>query len=74
MAGQAYSQLALYRATGDEEWLDSARSLAAAAERIGAAGTPHPFSLYKGEPGVAVLLADLAAPAYAAMPFFESEG
>jgi serine/threonine-protein kinase len=74
LAGQAYSQLALYRATGDEAWLAGARSLAAAAERIGTAGTPHPFSLYKGELGVAVLLADLAAPGYATMPFFESEG
>ncbi|MEV7343604.1 lanthionine synthetase LanC family protein [Streptomyces sp. NPDC093544] len=74
LAGQAYSQLALYRATGDEAWLASAWSLAAASERISTAGTPHPFSLYKGELGVAVLLADLAAPAYAAMPFFESGG
>jgi serine/threonine-protein kinase len=73
LAGQAYSQLALYRATGDEAWLEGARSLSAAAERISAAGTPYPLSLYKGELGVAVLLADLAAPEYACMPFFEPE-
>jgi hypothetical protein len=37
--------------------------------RRGEEGLPH--SLYKGDVGVAVLIADLERPEFAAMPFFE---
>ena len=76
-AGQAYAQLSLYKHTGESIWLDQARTLAEKAataanlaHRQGSEGLP--FSLYKGDVGVAVLIADLERPQLAAMPFFES--
>nr|NLI50509.1 protein kinase [Propionibacterium sp.] len=74
LAGRAYGLLALYRHTGDRVWLERARVLgraAAAAERD--PELPW-YSLYKGELGVAVLVAELADPDAAALPFFEAEG
>jgi serine/threonine-protein kinase len=76
-AGQAYAQLTMYNFTGDRVWLERARTLAekaaATGNRLlgaGAEGIPH--SLYKGDIGVAVLIAELEKPETAAMPFFES--
>jgi hypothetical protein len=37
------------------------------------AGPQIPFSLYKGDIGVAVLVAELERPESSAMPFFEDE-
>ena len=75
-AGQAYAQLRLYNHTGERRWLEQARRLAGKAAafgntmaRRGEEGLPH--SLYKGDVGVAVLVADLERPELAAMPFFE---
>jgi len=75
-AGQAYAQLNLFQHTGERRWLTQARQLAAKAAafgntlaRRGEEGLPH--SLYKGDVGVAVLIADLERPESAAMPFFE---
>jgi serine/threonine-protein kinase len=76
LAGRAYALLNLYRHTGDAEWLDRARALgdrAQAALRHGGRFR-HRLSLFKGEPGIVLLGADLAAPEAACMPFFESEG
>ena len=76
LAGRAYALLNLYRHTGDAEWLERARVLggrAHAALRRGGRFA-HPLSLFKGEPGIVLLGADLAAPEAACMPFFESEG
>ena len=69
-AGRAYALLSLYKHTGATEWLARARRLANhAADR---ASTPkHPGSLWKGELGVAALIADLESPEHARMPFFE---
>lgn len=76
-AGQAYAQLSLYKHTGEKIWLDQARTLTEKAAT--AANAAHrqcseglPFSLYKGDVGLAVLIADLERPELAAMPFFES--
>ncbi|WP_415953646.1 lanthionine synthetase LanC family protein [Streptomyces sp. KLOTTS4A1] len=74
LAGRAYSLLALYRATGDDVWLDGAWALAAYALRAPGPSRAQRLSLYKGDLGLMVLLADLAAPHHAAMPFFEPEG
>jgi serine/threonine protein kinase len=78
-AGQAYAQLSLYKLTGTRLWLEQARMLTAKASALGNAtlsrgdeGLPH--SLYKGDVGVAVLIAELERPELAAMPFFEAEG
>jgi hypothetical protein len=72
LAGRAYALLHLHGQDRGGGWLPRARELAdraaAAIERT--AGTPD--SLYKGALGVAVLAADLARPAGAAFPFFES--
>jgi serine/threonine-protein kinase len=72
-AGQAYAQLNIYNHTGERAWLQKARILAEKAAAAGnrvREGLPH--SLYKGDIGVAVLIAELEKPETAAMPFFES--
>jgi len=70
-SGRAYALLSLYRHTGAREWLARARSLAnhAAANAVETSG--QRWSLWKGELGPAVLVADLASPENARMPFFE---
>ena len=78
-AGQAYAQLNLYRATGESRWLERARDLAERAAGFSAAQAEKkepslPFSLYKGDVGVAVLAAELETPQFASMPFFGEEG
>jgi eukaryotic-like serine/threonine-protein kinase len=76
-AGQAYAQLNLYKHTGDRIWLDQARTLVKKAAMFGNGiasraeeGLPH--SLYKGDVGVAILVAEMERPEQAAMPFFEA--
>ncbi|HEX6088512.1 MAG TPA: lanthionine synthetase LanC family protein [Thermoanaerobaculia bacterium] len=70
-AGRAYALLSLYKHTGAPEWLSRARHLANHAATNAAATSQRRNSLWKGELGVAVLVADLASPENARMPFFE---
>jgi serine/threonine-protein kinase len=70
-AGRAYALLNLYKHTGAIEWLSRARHLANHAAAHAAATTQRTNTLWKGELGVAVLIADLASPENARMPFFE---
>lgn len=70
-AGRAYAMLNLYKHTGATEWLSRARQLANHAAISVGPTAQRPNSLWKGELGVAVLIADLASPENAAMPFFE---
>lgn len=73
LAGQAFAQLALYRHTGELEWLRNAHVLAAAAvERVRSGGARH-TSLHQGAVGVAVLAAELPNPTRAAMPLVETQ-
>jgi serine/threonine-protein kinase len=78
LAGRSYALLHHYRQTRVSAWLERARSLAGPAA-ISIRDLPtdenadYANSLYKGDVGVAVLLADLATPDAAVMPFFESE-
>ena len=69
-AGRAYAMLNMYRHSGDSGWVSRARRLAnhAAAYDGEVLG---PNTLWKGELGVAVLIADLESPENARMPFFE---
>ena len=75
LAGRTRYSL-LYRHGGNTEWLRRAQVLGARAgralERLGE--LPYPLSLFKGAPGIIVLLADLSRPESACMPFFETEG
>jgi len=69
-SGRAYSLLNLYRHTGEREWLGRAKLLANhAAANLDGCLRRH--SLWKGDLGAAVLIADLDAPESAAMPLFE---
>lgn len=70
-SGRAYALLNLYRHTGATEWLSRARHLANHAASRATATSQRTNSLWKGELGVAVLIADLASPENARMPFFE---
>lgn len=77
LGGRAYALLTCYRQTGAREWLTRAADLAdRAARHAAAAGTNRPYamSLFKGDVGLAVLAADLAAPESACLPMFEAEG
>ena len=76
-AGRAYALVELYRSTGGSDWLDRARVLMHRAVQLAPQlrTADHPrHSLYKGELGLAVLIADLDQPMAAAMPMFASEG
>jgi len=78
LAGKAYSQLNLYKHTGERSWLENAFAIASLAMRrtedtIKTTMPRIPFSLYHGDLGPAVLAAELEPPDYAAMPFFEDE-
>ena len=70
-AGRAYALLNLYKHSGDAAWLSRARQSANHAAATVAATSQRPRTLFQGGLGVAVLVADLAAPEYARMPFFE---
>ena len=73
LAGRAYALLLLAGEGGGREWLERARALAGrAAAEIRAAAAP--FGLYRGDVGVAALVADLARPEGAAHPLFGDEG
>jgi hypothetical protein len=75
LAGQAYAMLNLYKVTGEQTWLGRAKMLAmrAAFDDQGhyASTDLYPESLYKGQVGIALLVADLSRPEAACMPFFE---
>jgi serine/threonine-protein kinase len=78
LAGRGYALLALYRATGNAQWLARAQRLAnQAAHNVRAypveESKGYEHSLYKADVGVAALIADLHAPRDAVFPFFESE-
>ena len=70
-AGRAYALLNLYKHTGDAAWLSRARHLANHAAETARHEPARAHALWKGELGVAVLIADLASPQNAAMPLFE---
>lgn len=72
-AGQAYALLNLYRHTDRAIWLRRAQALARQAIAVPDTPETPPQSLYKGKLGVALLQADIAAPAHAHMPLFECE-
>ncbi|HEV2721161.1 MAG TPA: lanthionine synthetase LanC family protein [Thermoanaerobaculia bacterium] len=69
-AGRAYALLNVYKHTGATVWLSRARQLANHAAAT-APTSQWPRSLWKGDLGGAVLIADLASPENARMPFFE---
>jgi hypothetical protein len=71
-AGQGYALLALHRRTGEREPLALAEELCGRAIAC-APNTNRPDSLYKGDPGIALLVEELARPALACMPLVESE-
>ncbi len=75
LAGQAYALLTQYRHAGERRWLTAATELAVRAASDVLAGNAEGCvsgSLHKGEPGIAVLAADLNSPETAMMPFFGS--
>jgi len=61
-AGNGYALLKVFERTGDERWLERARRFAVHAleqvERDRARGGPGWYSLWKGDPGVALFAAD----------------
>ena len=77
IAGRAYALLELHRSVGGTSWLERAQRLASRAAQTSAQqrSAEHPrHSLYKGELGLAVLIADLEQPMAATMPMFGAAG
>ncbi len=77
LAGEAYSQLNLYKHTGDRCWLDNAYGIANAAVRRtknpNNVCVPEAFRRREEDLGLAVLVADLTQPRCSAMPLIEEE-
>jgi eukaryotic-like serine/threonine-protein kinase len=73
LAGRSYAMLDRYRHTGEAAWLARARSLADDAVQSIGRWSLRRDSLYKGEIGVALLLADLERPELSCMPMFDRE-
>lgn len=71
-AGRAYALLSLHRHSGEAAWVARAGALADLAAARVRSGTLRRDSLYKGEVGVALLAAELEAPADACMPLYEA--
>ncbi len=73
LAGRAYALLRFYRLSGNSAWLERAATLGirAAEPGVKSGAQVDSLGLYDGEVGPAVLLADLAHPEEAFMPFFE---
>jgi len=73
LAGSAYALLNVFRATGDQHWLDRAENLTDRAISS-TRNSQLPDSLYKGSLGVGLLAAEIEDPTFARMPVFEREG
>jgi serine/threonine-protein kinase len=71
LTGRAYALLDVHRATGEAAWLRRAVRLAEDASRVAGSLAEHSASLLKGEPGLALLVAELEAPEKARLPFLE---
>lgn len=71
MSGKAYAMLNLYNTTNEKSWLQKAQEIEKMImQQIGSPAL-HNNSLYKGEVGVAVLLAEMSEPTLSRMPLFE---
>jgi eukaryotic-like serine/threonine-protein kinase len=74
-AGAAYALVARYQRTNDAAWLRRAEWLAdRAVRRAPARDAAYRDSLYHGDMGIALLIAELEWPSMACMPFFGNEG
>jgi eukaryotic-like serine/threonine-protein kinase len=71
-AGQAFAALTLFRITREQHWLAAASRVATDAVRVAAAADVPVHSLFNGELGVALLVAELEDPERSAMPLFEA--
>jgi len=69
LAGRAFALLHLARETGEEVWIDRARHLAGIALDRGAFKDEHPWGLFQGRLGLALLAAELRNPDTASFPF-----
>ncbi|MED2985432.1 lanthionine synthetase LanC family protein [Bacillus thuringiensis] len=73
LAGQSYALLNIYKHTKDRKWLNRARKIGEMAISNMSSPWLRSNSLYWGDVGIALLIADLSNPEYACMPLFELE-
>ena len=73
-AGQGFSALTLYRATGEERWLSAAHGAAGEAATMSASDETPAHRLFTGLLGVALLAMELDDPDHATMPVYEGGG
>jgi serine/threonine-protein kinase len=74
LAGQAYAMLVAHRISGEARWVARAHELAARATREAGTRWCLPNSLWKGDVGIASVIADLERPERSCMPLFGHEG
>ena len=74
ISGNAYALLSIGRTTEDLKWIQQAKLFAQfAGDHLNELETipDHPFSLYEGCTGLAILLLDLCNPEHSAFPLYE---
>jgi lantibiotic modifying enzyme len=74
ISGNAYALLSIGRATEDPKWIQQAKAFAQFAwDHLNELETipDHPYSLYEGCAGLAILLLDLCNPEQSAFPLYE---
>ena len=71
LSGEAYALLNLYNTTSSPAWLKHAKQLKDRVQRYIHDPSMRPNSLYKGDIGAGLLIAEIAQPSSARMPLFE---
>jgi eukaryotic-like serine/threonine-protein kinase len=72
-AGQSYALLELYKYTNNKKWLRRAKVLGSISKKLTPSYHHTSNSLYRGDIGIALLLADLNNPRNSCMPMFETQ-
>jgi serine/threonine-protein kinase len=71
MAGEAYAFLNLYRLSKEKQWLVTAQQIARKIMSQISLPALRSNSLYKGDPGLALLFCEIEVPERSQMPMFE---
>jgi eukaryotic-like serine/threonine-protein kinase len=71
MSGIAYAMMNLYKATSEKKYLEESKKIKDAILKTWFLQPLRNNSLYKGEPGIAVMVGEMQEPSLTKMPLFE---
>jgi serine/threonine-protein kinase len=71
MSGMAYAMINLYNITNEEKYLTEVKKIKDTILKTWFSQPLRNNSLYKGEPGIAVMVGELQQPSLMKMPLFE---